>query len=1362
MKTLTYILVLTLAFASPVLAQDFVIQSKLYTEEDGLLHREINAINQDDEGFLWLGCPKGLMRYDGYTFKSYLNDSLPGLDYGVWRIRKDFKGYLWLVGYERNILLFHPQKHEFISFEDKFGIKVNPTDYEIDINVISGPQNSLAYLSVHPDGSHHVVFYHPDSDFVTIDVSHLGKALPRYITKRGTIWCYLKDKFDLVEITPSGEVLNTKEFDAQLGWNQNGQLDHRIYWETSENTINCIEDCGFEKMAFPTRDFFSEVYFSNYYPNSIVLNKTPVLAMDGQFFDIRNGSYISELSKLNSSVRSFRSTFEDDNGLLWMGGNFGLTRIFIRENQFSNYLQVAEEYEEKHFPIRGIYEKQGNLFAQSEVYGLFYQDLSEPHSEPEKIYSSDWGNFAIFPSSDEELLLGRRNELVYFYPELLEYPDQLSAFKKINSPRSSIWSIFEEDSGRLWLGSTKGLFFKNIDSEDILKYNTEAGFDDLDKSHIVYINDDSNGNIWICSTSGLFKMEPDKGITRHFHNEFDGEDFLPAKKFFHFYEDKEGIFWLGTSENGLIKWDPKKHKYQVFSKEEGLPNDVIYAVYEDKRERLWMSSDYGIIAFDKETNHVTSFQNDDGLPHNEFNRVSHFQNDKGHLFFGSLNGLTTFDPNTFEMGDSIRNIPLSITRFQQFSGKENKLLDLTGELIQSHKIKLKPDDRYFQLEFALLNFTDSKRNNYAWKIDKIDKEWSYQSERSIRLSRLPYGNQKLLVKAQTADGKWSSDIIEIAIDVVRPFYIRYWFLGSLSLLILGFGSAFYFGRINYLKKRQLELEALVEKRTARIKEDKLIIEQQAEELKMLDTAKSRFFANVSHELRTPLTLILGPLGTLLKRSNLKNQDFTLVKLMQQNANHLLSLINEILDLSKLESGKLTLNLEPVSFYPFIKRLLAGYESHVQAQSINLVFHYKADQYLQLMIDEKKFEKVFNNLLANALKFTPKGGRIEVMVEDLGNNMVLKVLDTGVGIHPYDLPNIFNRYYQSNQPDAPTEGGTGIGLAICYEFAHLFEGQLEVESELEKGSTFTFTFPKKEVMGVHFEDLSVTNVMEKEAENEIANGIMAAEYSGANTTRFNVLIVEDNSGLRNYLKIILSDMYDVQTAVNGMEALDIITNATTANQPIDLIVSDIMMPVMDGIQLLEVLKSKDYLRHIPIIMLTARAELSNKLKALRIGVDDYMIKPFEEEELLARIKNLLLNYKTRKTVFVEQDALVVQSATNPLKEQKPPIISANDQQWLVELEQIVKDNAGKFGFKADSITSELAISRSKLFRKIKTLTGLTANQYINAVRFNLAKSMLESSEQDSVKATAFAVGFKDVEYFSRQFKKEFGRLPSSYL
>lgn len=549
----------------------------------------------------------------------------------------------------------------------------------------------------------------------------------------------------------------------------------------------------------------------------------------------------------------------------------------------------------------------------------------------------------------------------------------------------------------------------------------------------------------------------------------------------------------------------------------------------------------------------------------------------------------------------------------------------------------------------------------------------------------------------------------------------------------------------------------LQKTKTRLANKNTVIENQARDLQRLDKVKSQFFTNISHELRTPLTLILSPIQTALNRNRLENYDFTLLKKAQLGGQQLLKLVNSILDLSKIEAGKMKLQEESVILFDLMRRLTSLFESHAQQQNISFLFDYRPDKDLQIQIDKEKLSIILNNLLSNAIKFTPSNGEITVKITDNQKGLQISVSDTGKGIHPSDLPHIFDRFFQSKQPDTSAKGGTGIGLALSHEYATLMQGSLEVESTIGKGSIFILNLPLKEVMGTR--PVIQQNNKEIISPSFIDTPALSTDKLKTSTSKKSnlpsLLIVEDNYSLRDYLQLILSDSYQLFTAENGQKALDLLEKGDC--KP-DLILSDIMMPVMDGYELLERLKSNESFRSLPVIMLTARADVQDKLRALRIGVDDYLLKPFDEEELLIRIENLLENSSLRAIVEIEES----QTDENESNKTTESIISAEDQIWLKEIEEYVTNHLDDFQLSVTTLTYVFAMSTSSLSRRLKRLTGLAAGQYIQEVRLTTARRLLESGNVTQIGSISEQVGYNSQRTFSRSFKKRYGKSPSEYL
>lgn len=562
----------------------------------------------------------------------------------------------------------------------------------------------------------------------------------------------------------------------------------------------------------------------------------------------------------------------------------------------------------------------------------------------------------------------------------------------------------------------------------------------------------------------------------------------------------------------------------------------------------------------------------------------------------------------------------------------------------------------------------------------------------------------------------------------------------ISLLLLGSGIGWY---LQYRNRREITRQ-------------KALIEAQAGELQQLDELKNRLFANISHELRTPVTLMLGPLEQLARSNHLSPQQSAMIRMAENNGRHMLELIQQILDLGKLESGKMTVEESPVVLAGFLRDCTASFADHAQNLGIRLEWRNTIHPDLAVWMDARKVETILKNLLTNAFKYTATGGMVTVTATDSQEHLCIEVSDTGRGIAPADLPRIFDRYFQSAGKNAPAEGGAGLGLAICQEMSKLIGGQLLAESELGKGSTFRFEWPRRLATATELAYTGQAEVFSAPKEMPGASADTEAEKPV-------VLVVEDNADMRAFLRTTLEADYQVVEAIHGRQALDLLPELVHRHawqHHGGLILTDLMMPVLDGFALIGQLKSEERYANIPVLVLTARAGAENELQHLQIGIDDYLLKPFQQEELLARIQFLMEAEQVRR---VSASQLAQANPLDAASEAVPaPLSTLTDREWLGQLEAAALKHLVEHDFNLETLSDSLAMSSRTLQRRLKTLTGLTATQYLQELRFRQARLLLETAQVDSVKALSSAIGMRDAKYFSQGFKKRFGKSPSAYL
>ncbi len=1385
----------SLFYLNKAYAQEYLIHSQFYGVEEGLSHRDVQCIHQDPQGFMWFGTKYGLNRFDGYNFKWFTseNDGLQSNE--VNHILEDSDGLMWLIETGafnskkvKSITIFNPITHRSESIGNYFNNELPFSPEKIN----SFSQNQAG----------HLVFLTSDNLLITyinefkVEKIDLGDyLLVNSITwnPKGGFWVTTAESNisqSLFLLSNRGEKLHQVQHPSSsyLFFYNANEDGSGYYFDFTINEKNKrlikyykVDSEGVQYSDFEMANKFSKFNLTHIGPHTqIKKNKDHYWVytddLKSQVFSTKEEKTIL-LHEQYPNLKLITDIFFDNNQTTWISTQFGIYHFELRPSYFRKYLyqQKSNGYSSD-FACRGIKtDSSGQLWTIVENQLSIWKVNLETNQQNLALRTGGT-RYGLGKNRNGHLLYTEDLSFIQYDPQTNETIKKIHLFKNVTKELYT-WSIHEDKTGKVWIdGNGKERTIGYVQSGNFKMLPNWFG--NMGDQLVYQFLENDSDTAWLATSIGLITIDLRTGTKlQHYWHEGTGNNFFPYDHIHHIHRDSDykEAFWLATSGNGLVLWHPIDGILKRYTRADGLPNNTLYAIYEDDQKNFWMSSDNGIVYFNKKSNQFKGYTIKDGITHNEFNRLSHHQDNLGNIYFGGLNGITAFHPKDFYL-DTIESHPLMvITDFQQFDGKEERMVDRKIELQETNNITIKPNDRYFHIGFALLTFYDIKNVRYAYQIEGFDKDWNYQKENTLRFSRLPFGHYKLHVKGQSSNGQWSENEIQLHINVIKPTYLQNWFLLLTGFTIILIGVLLYNFRTSQLKRRQAELEKLVGDRTKKIQQDKKVIEHQAEELKSLEQLKSRFFANVSHELRTPLTLMLGPINSLLKRNNKNETEKKLLTYVQRNGQQLQKLINEILDLSKLENNKLEVNEEAVAFHPYLKEQLAQFHSFAASDKLKFEFEYSVDHSLVLLLDKSKFEKIIHNFLSNAMKFTSADGTVKLKVEEINDKLQLSISDTGNGIHPDDLPHIFDRFYQSKQTNAKTEGGTGIGLSLCKELAGLLSGQVWVESELGKGSIFYFRFPKKVAgntthAGSHplaphegqlpESMLPSTYNLVKDNKSLMARSVQErgkGDEIKLPSRQASILIVEDNSDLRDFLQFLLSD-YQVFTAENGKEALTFLHSKEAKlvihHSPF-IIISDLMMPVMDGYQLLEKLKSEDRWRHIPVIMLTAKVNVSAKLKALRIGVDDYLTKPFQEEELIARIENLLRNYKERMEHFSSNEEQNVSS----IKSNKP-VIAQVDAQWLEELENIFKKKLPETSFKMEEVGTLLNLSQRQVGRRLQQLTGLLPKQYLQEMRLQQARSFILEGKYATIKEVSFAVGFKDPKYFSKIFQVRFGISPSA--
>ncbi|MEO1259512.1 MAG: ATP-binding protein [Bacteroidota bacterium] len=1282
---------------------------------------DIKDFFRDSDGFIWISSASGITRFDGHQFKVFNTINSKLRRYLLTRGRKmveDEEGYIWIPG-ENTADLLHHSTFEIIHFEEKFP---DATQY-LNMDIIEKAQDGSIIFKLY--GKDKLIKYNLKEGFkeLDIDIKHPGFTL-----KGNTVWTHDRTgahtKYDL----ETGEML--KDLSKNIIGRPNlvpTYTKSDLFWKVYNNQLS-FYTAHRDSLELLT-SYEAPVPFIPYWRALGYLPDRDVFLAkfsDDQIYvlDLKDNSMIP-VESLELPVINFNSISEiDPKEIIWVSNRRRVQLLRLDTKRFRQFPPFGSN--------RGFWVNHEHLFCRENKVSISTGEIVE-------VATGDYNFNNVETRIRDELWYGGQFRIAKIDTNTMEILEEVH----MNEKKGRFWCILRDQQANWWGGTiVDGLFYKSVDQDGFHFFDNYNGFDK--PTGAIHLMEDGE-HIWTASRNGLFCIHKEKGIVGRFFKDAPEGYRIPFNHILFIFKDAEGFLWVTSSGGGIMKLRLNQQLEIIESKhytvEDGLSSNTVYTIVEDGDKRLWMSTFSGITCLDPATDNIQIFNKKDGIEELEFNRNAYAKGWDGQIFFGSLKGITGFHPDKV-IRTSDLNSPIVATQFEVYNKEMNKWVDETSAINGQQKITLSPTDHFFRLSVSMQEYFDAQNIRYSYKIKGWLDEYQPIQGNTLEINGLPYGQYNLKIRGQAADGRFSNQELELPLTVMRPFYLQWWFTTLAVVFIVLSIIQIYYWRIQQLNQRQKELEWMVKERTAQIEKDKNVIEAQARQLKDLDELKSRFFANISHELRTPLTLVLAPLNDFFNSNNYTNKQFTQLMLMRQNGQKLLKRINELLDLSRLDANKLEIKEQPVFLYPFFKTTLSAFESAANLKGIQLLFDFKLPEEIQIMADEDKLEKIVSNYLDNALKFTPNGGQIILSATKAQNSLRIKVSDTGVGISDEDLNKIFDRFYQS--PKNLGKGGTGIGLSLCRELAKVMDGKVWATSETGAGSHFYLEIPLVETFSMKAVDRK-----DKVALPPVVPFMAADTAPVTGAYRPPVLVVEDNPDLSTFLKMTLEEEYDITTAENGKQALDTLTTAPKDQIP-TIIISDIMMPEMDGIELLNHLKTSEKWRHIPVIMLTARQNMKVKLEALRIGVDDYLTKPFQREELMARMKNLIANSQSRL------------EAASIQKPNDQPTLSAKDQKWIKEVEELLLENMGTEGFKLSDLSNDLHQSYSNIQRKIKQITGLSPKQYERSVKLAQARTLLKSGEIRTVSEVAAHLGFENHYYFSKMYKQAYGIMPTEEL
>ncbi len=1273
---------------------------------------------------MWMSSPAGLTTFDGYTFRQVdiVNDQLGHA--ALTNIAEDRTGRIWLVKSENDqvtVDVFDPVAQSVLPLHDILGSetpirlrndgsRLHLYNLEQDIWIGNG---SDVYRY---DGCWQRLYRGaeggPPLEWLPARTGlwQIGDSVIRHLDDRG-LPC------DSIYL-PKHHIRNIwieKDFRLWLGIaSTESPAPDRYLTLTTEGP----------KVVVHTSDAHSSPGAPNPFTLAVFRKKVAYWCYQSHsgeipFNGLKSSPLSFHLARSPPGMPAGGPTYLDREGGLWAVTDNGIIRLVFRTKlPFQRHLSARQPS----LSTRGIGFFRDHLVVNSYV-GIFQVDFADGSADPFDNLSFRGGT-AFLSDGSEYYIAGHHQPLLRRKADgsLEYYPFDL-ATEPVN-----IFCLLRTSDDQLLAGTDAGLFGLDEHGKKLVRKGTR-------KDMVATLYQDGS-QLWAGTSEGLLELDPQGAVLQvayvpPAHSKF---DYIS-----HIHRDSEGIFWMSTHGGGLIRWNPATCEERLFTTADGLSSNNLHAVYPDRYGHLWLPSDFGLVRFHKTNATVRNYFVSDGLPANEFNLLSHFKAPDGTLYLGGINGIVSFEPDDFPR-ETLDSFELHLTAATTYDLQTGEYHTQPLTIYSGQPLSLLPSYAFLDINLSVLQHDLSHRYRYAWRIAGKQEKWVEQTAPNVRLSNLPYGRHHLQVRAvRLSDGR-HSNTLSVSLRVVRPFYLDWPFLILCVLTLSALVRLYTYRRTQELAAANSLLEQEVGKRTLIIETDRALISTQAEELRSLNVMKSRFFANVAHEFRTPLTLIFGSLDRLHKDLDPNGKTTDNLRTIRKSSLRLQNLVGELSDLARSEAGRLTLEETPVVFCDILRHQVAEFLPDAEHRSIRLHVDYQVPADRVILIDIRKWEKIIHNLLGNALKYTPHGGSITLGVHDEAERMVLLVEDTGKGIPEHELPFIFDRYFQGGGPNENRLGGTGIGLALCREYADLFGGVFDVVSTPGKGSRFRLTFPYKTT------PLPAGACIPTQASPRIQLPEPIRHEAG---NLYTVLVVEDDVDLLHFIRDCLGRTYDLLFADNGLSALRTLNTA-----PVDLILSDLMMPEMDGFQLLE--KVKEICPDLPFVLLTASADMQDRLQALRIGVDDYLTKPFAAEELLIRLHKLVRRHAVRKHLVA---ASVPTGSTEAVP--SPVDMASFDQKWLQKLENFIRNNLQDPNYSVRLMAMQMNTTTRGLQYKTLAFTGLTPRQYLLEARLSVAKSLLETHQFETVREVCFAVGLKTPRHFTKLITKRFGKLPSAF-
>ncbi len=1416
MKSKFLLTVFILFFFPHLHGQQINIKLDPLSEREGLNATYISSIMQDHLGFIWIGSV-GIYKYDGYSLTHHLD--LPGCkncppiaNYYIKKIMEDDIGLIWILTMN-GIKIYDPEKERTVliassKISDDYNwsyVYANDIIKDSHGNIWAPAYNGLVKVSynsrIKKPVTRDMIFNNcPDSIFIieylsiSPDIqSDKNKVLSLYEDIWGDIWIGSMDGLYLLK-NGSGTFLRIDSGENNETRLTGGavydilQDDENTFWIAASKGLSRITNV---KNALHNKSHIeiSSLVFSGYMEGT---GEVVSLLKDRQnnlLIGTSRDLYRMHINDLTAGGitfepiyqiatdshaylygKDFRAIMQDKSGVLFMGQNYsGVMKSSLGKSVFASYVGLVKNNFSSDETKSIIEDQHGNIWI-GNTSGLYKISASD-----HKVAGFDQGLAkkevsCIIQTDHDILMLGLNKGIMTFNILTGKFEDPINpavSQAADNLRKIQVYSLLK-DGNRVYISSACGIFVYNCKNRKVLQTTINNDDSITDKTNrfrsLLKSND---GDMWTASDR--------KGICRINYNEENGTlSLIPfvssdlsvfnildcANVALH--QDKNGILWLGNGH--LQRINLKTGEIRTLKLSDNIDFAGVASILEDDHENLWLGTGFGLCRFNLKTEKSVFFSDEDGLPFLNHKILSAFENSKGLMYFGGEGGFYSFHPDSIKMNNTIP--PIVITDFRLFNKSvkidSSKKAILTRNISYTSSIELQYDQNDLSFEFAALDYNQPLKNKYAYKLEGYQNTWNETDAKNhvAAFTNLDPGVYTFRVKGSNNDGIWNEQGASLKIIIHPPWYTTPLAWVSYALFFILALTAFIRWRIWKLKKEKTELENLVYTRTKQVERQKSeiitqkdLLEIQNQKITELDQIRSRFFSNISHEFRTPLSLIQGPVEELLDNPRRNEKERGKLNIVYRNARRMLNLVNQLLDISRIDNTKMKLGVIESDVMKYLRAITAAFNSLAETKDISYRCNIPEEQRIT-WFDPDKCEKIVSNLLSNAFKFTPKGGRI-LFTADYGLNesqnsitLHFSVQDNGPGIPAESLEKIFDRFYQVEESIRKETGGTGIGLSLARDMARLMHGDITVTSEYGKGSIFSVEFP----LGKEHLNPNEYNVLNDLPESVTVIPLPGEQYAGLPEKEEGLLhkkpillLVEDNIDIRVQLADNFQSKYAIKHASDGVVGLKKATEILP-----DLIITDLMMPFMDGIEMCRRLKTDERTSHIPVIMLTAKVTVEDKIAGLQTGADDYVSKPFHLAELKARVDNLIEQRRRLRERFSREVNIQLSDIT----------VTDIDEKFLIRAVALVEKHLHDEHFDLQNFREEMNMSSSTLFRKLQALTNQSPTEFIRTLRLKRAASLL-SQNFGNVTQVSLEVGFNNLSYFNKSFKKLFGVSPTEY-